>query len=59
MKEILNHHTINEHTMALLPAAQLGYDTIVLEREIQLFVRKTPIQLIHIACFLLRQLRFT
>lgn len=36
--------------MALLPAAHTDYNTMVIERNQQLCVRKTPIQLIQTSC---------
>ncbi|MDL4842469.1 competence protein ComK [Aquibacillus rhizosphaerae] len=50
MKEIFNDYAITEHTMILSPAAHVDYQTIVLEHNRKLFVKKTPIQLIKKAC---------
>lgn len=47
---ILSTYEITSNTLALIPAAQIDYDTIVLEPQGQLHVRKTPMQLIEPAC---------
>lgn len=41
---------INEQTVALLPAKQIEYDTIVLEHEKKYHVRQTPFHIIKAAC---------
>lgn len=50
MEKILNQYTINEQTMALIPAAHMAYDTIVLERDHQLYVSQTPLEIIKTTC---------
>ncbi|MBM7571401.1 competence protein ComK [Aquibacillus albus] len=50
MTMILSNYSINQNTMALTSAAQIEYDTIVYERNRQLFIKKTPFQLIKQAC---------
>ncbi|PAV28416.1 competence protein [Virgibacillus profundi] len=50
MEKIMSHYKINEQTIALLPARHMDYASIVYEHNQQLFVRKTPIQLIKTAC---------
>jgi competence protein ComK len=47
LEMILEHYDINRST---LPAAHMDYSTIVLEGNRQLFVKKTPLQLIKAAC---------
>jgi competence protein ComK len=44
------HYDINPDTLALLPARHTDYDTIVLERHKQYFVKKTAIKLLEEAC---------
>ncbi|MFD1362311.1 competence protein ComK [Lentibacillus salinarum] len=50
MTTILPSYEINGATMALLPAAHIDYETTVIERNQELFIRKTPHQLISSAC---------
>ncbi|ASK62292.1 competence protein [Virgibacillus phasianinus] len=50
MEKIVTNYTINSNTMALLPAKNIEYDTIVIEQSRRLFVRKTPLELIKLAC---------
>lgn len=50
MNEVLSDYKINSHTMALLSAAHIEYDTIAVETNQELFIRKTPYQLISGAC---------
>ncbi|SFD87382.1 competence protein ComK [Lentibacillus persicus] len=50
MTTLLNNYVINEDTMALLPAAHIDYDTIAIETNQELCIRKTPHQLIRDAC---------
>lgn len=50
MKVIVSEYDINQSTMALLPVAHIDYSTIVVEQNGQLFVKKTPLQLIKAAC---------
>ncbi|MGJ9459597.1 competence protein ComK [Oceanobacillus sp. CF4.6] len=50
MNEVLSDYRINEKTMALLPAYNVAYDTIVFEQGKRYFIRKTAIQLINRAC---------
>ncbi|SDJ97518.1 competence protein ComK [Sediminibacillus albus] len=50
MTELLADYQVNKHTMALLAAAQLEYETVVLEQERQLYVKQPPLQLIKKAC---------
>lgn len=51
MKSIKETYMINENTLALLPAMQIEYDTIVIEKQKELYIRQTPFQLIKAACF--------
>lgn len=46
----MNEYHINKSTMALLPAKNTCYSTIVIEQNRQILVRKTPIQLIKTGC---------
>ncbi|MBB5174544.1 competence protein ComK [Texcoconibacillus texcoconensis] len=52
MKEnqVLESYVINKETMALLPAREIDYDTIVIEKHQKLFVKETPINIIETAC---------
>ncbi|MDG5789316.1 competence protein ComK [Evansella sp. AB-P1] len=45
-----NDYVINKRTMALLPALNMLCETIVMEGERVIYVRKTPMQLIKRAC---------
>ena len=47
---IQTSYQINEKTIALCPAKEIDYDTIVLEQEATYRVSKTPMQLIKDAC---------
>ena len=48
--QILSTYEITPNTMALLPARNPDYDTIALETTGELYIRKTPLQLIKQAC---------
>lgn len=48
---ILNKYRINENTFALLPALEINFDTIVIEKDQQLNVRQTGLDIIKKACF--------
>ncbi|MFT4416537.1 competence protein ComK [Fredinandcohnia humi] len=50
MKKIHTHYEINPLTMALLSVAHLDYFTIVIEKDRQLYVKQTPLQIIKAAC---------
>lgn len=50
MENIFIDYEINERTMALLPAKNIEYQTIVLETERTLYVQKYPLELINSAC---------
>jgi len=47
---IMDHYFINEHTIALLPAKQIEYQTTVIETNNILRINKTPLQIIKDAC---------
>lgn len=47
---VLDHYCINEHTVALLPAKEIDYQTTVLEVNHIHRVVQTPLQLIKNAC---------
>jgi len=47
---ILNSYTINKKTVALLPAANTEYQTIVIEVDKTYYVNKKPMQLLESAC---------
>jgi competence protein ComK len=49
--QIKSNYIIHENTLALIPAKQPTYDTIVMETHQKLKVRKTPLQLIKAACY--------
>lgn len=48
---ILEDYIINENTQALLPARQIDFDTIVIEKGRKIKVRKTSLELIKAACY--------
>lgn len=48
--EILSDYCVNKETLALLAAYAPDYDTIVIEADRELKIRKTPLQLIKQAC---------
>ncbi|GGK02407.1 competence protein [Lentibacillus kapialis] len=50
MTPILKNYVINEATMALVPAARIDFDTIAIEINRELRIRKTPHQLLRSAC---------
>jgi len=43
-------YKINEQTIALCPAKEIDYNTIVFEQEKTYHVKKTPLELIKDAC---------
>src|SRR5690625_4044178 len=47
---LLQHYKINDKTMALAPAKEIEYDTIVYETDRKFYIKQTAIQLIHQAC---------
>ncbi|GGA91609.1 competence protein ComK [Ornithinibacillus halotolerans] len=48
--KILEHYQINERTMAIIPANQLNYQSIVIEAEVKLYIKKTPFEIIKRGC---------
>ena len=48
---IMENYSINENTLALLPAKQIDFDTIVIEKDRKIKVRKTSLELIKAACY--------
>ncbi|WP_153461713.1 competence protein ComK [Sediminibacillus terrae] len=50
MEKVQKDYKINKQTMALLTACQLEYETIVMERNRQLYIKRPPLQLIKNAC---------
>lgn len=48
--KILNEYIANPNTMAIFPAKQIDYDSIVWEGDEVLYVRKTPLQIIKDSC---------
>ncbi|MCM3742114.1 competence protein ComK [Oceanobacillus luteolus] len=50
MNVILSDYHINQQTVALLPAYTLEYDTIVLEQDQKIHVKKPALHLIKEAC---------
>ncbi|MBB6454557.1 competence protein ComK [Salirhabdus euzebyi] len=50
MTIIQNDYNVNEKTMALIPIFHHEYDTLVLETDRQIHVKKTPLQIIKTAC---------
>ena len=50
MKMIEKNYIVHKNTFALLPARQIDYQTIVLENNKQLHVRKTPFEIIRESC---------
>ncbi|WP_227938687.1 competence protein ComK [Alkalihalobacillus deserti] len=49
-KHVLNDYEISKDTLALIPAKHVDYYTIVIEKDQQLYVKKTTRQLIEPAC---------
>jgi len=47
---IKTRYTIIEETNALLPAKQIDYNTIVIERSRILYIKQTPLQIIQTSC---------
>src|SRR5690625_1608023 len=47
---IKTRYTIIKETNALLPAKQIDYDTIVIERSRILYIKQTPFQIIQTSC---------
>jgi len=50
MSQIKARYAINENTIALLPAKQIAFDTLVIETNQIVKVRKTPLEIIKAAC---------
>ena len=48
MKE---NYSINENTLALIPARNIDYQTIVAEKTRKLYIRKTPLEIVKTACY--------
>ena len=51
MKTVLSTYTIGPQTLALLPAKQIDYDTILINESDIKYVCQTPLTLIKSACF--------
>ncbi|NEU30299.1 competence protein [bacterium LRH843] len=49
-KIVLLDYEIHNDMLAIIPAYNPDYDTIVIEHHQQLYVKKTPLQLIEAAC---------
>src|SRR5690625_6073800 len=47
---IKTRYTIIEETNALLPAKQIDYNAIVIERSRILYIKQTPLQIIQTSC---------
>jgi competence protein ComK len=47
---VLTDYEINKETIAIIPANHIDYYSIVLERDQQLHVKLTPLQLIKASC---------
>ncbi len=43
MEKVQKDYKINKQTMALLTACQLEYETIVMERNRQLYIKRPPL----------------
>lgn len=52
MENILEHYSINKKTIAILPAYQIEYESIVMEVEQTYYVKQSPFQLIQTNCLL-------
>lgn len=50
MTQVINDYEVNPRTMALIPARNIDYQTIVLESGRKIHVTKSPLQLIKEAC---------
>ncbi|MFD2046606.1 competence protein ComK [Ornithinibacillus salinisoli] len=47
---VMSHYEINEQTMALIPANYTDYQTIAMETDKKLYIKKTPFQIIERGC---------
>ncbi|TCP19707.1 competence protein ComK [Scopulibacillus darangshiensis] len=47
---VVNDYEISKNTMALIPAFQFDCETIVIERDRRIHVKKTPLELVKAAC---------
>lgn len=52
MNKILKHYSINENTMAILPAYEIEYESIVMEVNHTYYIKKPPLQLIQQNCLI-------
>ncbi|UCZ52935.1 competence protein ComK [Bacillus shivajii] len=50
MTKVLENYEINPDTMAILPAKEVEYDTIVIEKHAKYYVKQTPLKMIKLAC---------
>ncbi|WP_179151994.1 competence protein ComK [Oceanobacillus senegalensis] len=50
MTKILNDYTITPNTMALIPAKEIEYETMVVEQDKWIPVKRTAIELIRSSC---------
>lgn len=50
-KNVVDTYDINEHTLALLPAKHIEYQTKVLEQDRELYVRMTPLEIVKYTCY--------
>ncbi|WP_374724525.1 competence protein ComK [Calidifontibacillus erzurumensis] len=50
MIKVFDHYEVNKSTMAILSVAHIDYSTLILEENQQIYVRKTPTQIIKEAC---------
>ncbi|WP_051359443.1 competence protein ComK [Paucisalibacillus globulus] len=48
--EVLPHYKINEHTLALIPIKHIDYQTVALQGNKTLYIKKTPIEIIEKGC---------
>lgn len=49
-EKILSSYEITKDTLALLPARNMNYRTIVIERHETYYVQQTPLEIIKAAC---------
>lgn len=52
MKKVLDYYTINEQTMAILPAYHIEYESIVIEVDQTYYVKINPLKLIQENCLI-------
>jgi len=54
-KTVLENYEINRHTMALLSVAHPDYSTVAINPDGELYIRKTPFQIIKASLWCFRE----